>query len=350
MKKNLLTVALILGTYTGVIAQFTQANEPALGATKTMYLLDSTTIDYAGVSGTSAVWDYSLAVVEPAVANAARIVSIVTPAAAGAGANYVGATKAFQFEGFVTQFFSSTATERVSQGFEFNEPTLGLVKAKFSSNTEQMYVYPMSQGATFTDPVAGTLEFTLSGIPQTPPCTGEVKVTFDGTGILKFPDGTITTGVTRVKTRDSIHAIVDLGFVQIIVDMIRVQYEYFDLANGNLPIFMHSHVLVFQDGGVVPLLDMTVVLSEKMPLVGLNELGFENLAIYPNPATDILTVSGIETEAAVVTITDQLGRVVASQNVNGTSTTFDVTSLEAGVYVVSINVAGNTTTRMVSIK
>jgi hypothetical protein len=349
MKKQLLTVALMLGNYTMITAQFTQANEPSLGLTKTMYLLDSSTIDYANVVGTSAVWDYSLAVDEPSVASSARTVSIVTPAAAGAGTNYAGATKAFQFEGFVTQFFSSTATERVSQGFEFNEATLGLVKAKFSTNTEQMFVYPMAQAATFTDAVSGSLEFTLSGLPQTPPCTGEVKVTYDGYGTLKLPDGSIVSNVSRVKTRDSVNAVIDLGFIQITVDMIRLQFEYFDLANQNLPIFMHSHVLVFQDGGSVPILNLTVVLSEKSS-VGINELGFENLVIYPNPATDVLTVSGIETNAAVVTVTDQLGRVVASQNANGTAATFDVSSLEAGVYVVTINVDGNSVTRMVSIK
>ncbi len=349
MKKQLLTVALMLGNYTMITAQFTQSNEPVVGATKTMYLLDSTTINYANVTGGTAVWDYSLAVDEPAVTNSARAVSIVTPAAAGAGTNYAGATKAFQFEGFITQFFSSTATERVSQGFEFNESTLGLVKAKFSTNTEKMYAYPMALNESFTDAVAGSLEFTLTGLPQTPPCTGEVVVTYDGYGTLTLPDGSVVTNVSRIKTRDSINAIIDLGFIQITVDMIRVQFEYFDLANQNMPIFMHSHVVVFQDGGTTPILDLTVVLSEKSS-VGINELGFENLSIFPNPVADILTVSGMTNDLSVITLTDQLGRVVATQNVTSMSTTFDVISLEAGVYAVSITTGGNSTTRMVSIK
>ncbi len=55
--------------------------------------------------------------------------------------------------------------------------------------------------------------------------------------------------------------------------------------------------------------------------------------LYPNPASDILNITGVYTKETVVTITDALGKVVLTQNFNST---IDISSLLNGVYMVQI--------------
>ena len=63
----------------------------------------------------------------------------------------------------------------------------------------------------------------------------------------------------------------------------------------------------------------------------------ENVApeikVYPNPATDIVTIEaeGLET----VTLTDINGKTLSSRTAKGSSISFDVSALKAGVYFIS---------------
>jgi hypothetical protein len=349
MNKKLLSAMFFAASASVANAQFTQANEPVINDGRQMYLLDSTTIDYSAVTGNTAVWDYSAAVNENSVANNMRMISIIAPPTS----NYPGATKAMEIEGYATSYFSSTATERVSQGFSFPEPTLGLIETKFSTNSEQLFTYPLAYNGTFTDAtIAGNLEFAFSGAPTVAPATGTMTVKYDGLGTLMFPNGTSTANVSRVKSVDSFTATVTIGgFITIPVLLTRTQFEYYNLASGgSLPIFIHSHVNVINSSDNSVLSNFSVVLSSTPSTARLIDAEFASLSVYPNPASDVINVTGIDVNGSTATLVDQLGRTIATQSLVNGSTSFDVASLDAGIYVMNIVANGKTTSKLVTVK
>ncbi|MEZ4721709.1 MAG: T9SS type A sorting domain-containing protein [Flavobacteriales bacterium] len=68
--------------------------------------------------------------------------------------------------------------------------------------------------------------------------------------------------------------------------------------------------------------------------VGVEEVSTSGVVVYPNPATSVLNISGVEGLPTVVKLFDMQGRLVQSSTVNNTSVS--VEHLDAGVYTVSI--------------
>jgi len=71
---------------------------------------------------------------------------------------------------------------------------------------------------------------------------------------------------------------------------------------------------------------------------GILEKNTVNGVVYPNPATDNITISLKEEGTATITVTDVAGRIVLSKStdlVNGKSD-LNITALNAGVYVVNV--------------
>jgi hypothetical protein len=76
--------------------------------------------------------------------------------------------------------------------------------------------------------------------------------------------------------------------------------------------------------------------------VGVGEINkIINVGFYPNPASNFLT---IKSESIInLTITDQLGRLVLTNSVNG-SETIDISNLTSGIYFLNINQNKNSIT------
>ncbi len=60
-----------------------------------------------------------------------------------------------------------------------------------------------------------------------------------------------------------------------------------------------------------------------------------NLSVYPNPASNYVTLSGIE-NASVATLYDMRGTAVATYQLNGTDTRLDLSDLANGVYMLRV--------------
>jgi len=73
--------------------------------------------------------------------------------------------------------------------------------------------------------------------------------------------------------------------------------------------------------------------------VGVTQLNSNQLNIYPNPASDILTVkiNGSEIPAAKYTITDLEGRMILSGTIMQGINNIDITLLTEGVYLIQTN-------------
>lgn len=73
----------------------------------------------------------------------------------------------------------------------------------------------------------------------------------------------------------------------------------------------------------------------------------EAISVYPNPVADLVTING-DVAIRSVSISDASGTVVLQQEVEETSVTFDLSQLNAGLYLITINTAeGNITKQLI---
>lgn len=333
MKKSLLLLSLTASTL--VSAQLTQLNEPSIGESESMYLCDSNYTNYANINGPSVTWDYSQIA---SYTGEVRTVEVVDPSTTPNAASYGTSTKALKLGDNITTYFNSSASDRVSQGFVFNEPTLGDIIVTFEVDNMTQMNYPFAYGSSFSDYYEGTISYNL-GLPSTSALTGDAHISVDGSGTLVFPLGVSVANVIRVKSIDT--AVFNEPMILGDIEVVREQYEYYDLATQNLPIFIHTSMTISQVGGGTPIATNSIVLS-KYPtenFVGLEENTSAQINIYPNPASDKITLEGIDLENASVTFVNQAGKTVKTVTKN-LGSSIDVNDLATGLYIVVIEKDG----------
>jgi hypothetical protein len=94
---------------------------------------------------------------------------------------------------------------------------------------------------------------------------------------------------------------------------------------------------------------MSVSLEEFM-------ISASDISVYPNPADDIVTVDILKqnnTESVIISLFDAIGKVIYTKEVSSLNNkiTFDVSTLESGVYTVSVsNDYFNTTKKVTVVK
>lgn len=75
----------------------------------------------------------------------------------------------------------------------------------------------------------------------------------------------------------------------------------------------------------------------------------ETLIIYPNPANEQITISGIRGKEIQITLVDLLGEMVYSKNIISSGTeineTIELTNIPSGIYFITLNIDGKTTTQ-----
>ncbi len=332
MKLNLLlATSLITGAAFG---QFTQTNEPAIGTSANLYVVDSNASNLASVTGSGVTWDYS-GIAGYGAANS-KTIAVVTPP----NSDFTGAQKAIQIPNFITTYFSSTATERVSQGFSFEDPSAGTIDVILDGNTEILMNYPFAVTNTLTDAFSGNAHTTA--VPMAIPTTGSITASVDGSGTLKLSNTVTLNNVLRYKIVEN--ATANAGFLTVQIN--RTQFEYYDLANSSLPVFVHSQLTI--DMGTPT--TQNLVMSKVLPTgtVGLNELGTVEFGLYPNPANESVTLSGLSGNETI-SIVDLAGKTVFSTENSGATQTINVSDIKAGIYNVVVISNGSKTTKKLTI-
>lgn len=83
--------------------------------------------------------------------------------------------------------------------------------------------------------------------------------------------------------------------------------------------------------------------------LGTNDFTAGQFSVYPNPATDVITIKGNEgISFNSVTITDINGRTVASKQLNGdTEAMVDISNLSAGMYIMTAASDKGTSTKKI---
>lgn len=331
MKNLFLLATLVSGSLIAQTVTMEQSNEPAIGNSKTMYVCDSLTDPLASSTGSGVTWDYSSII----GINSTKIIEIIDPSVSAYSTTYPTSTKGFNIQGSLTNFYNSTATERVSQGFIFEEPSFGLVVATFETDGQKTVSYPFVNGSTLVDNFAGSLQFNFNGMAQNPTCTGVSYAAIDGQGTLLLPSGNSFSNVIRYKIVDTVFTQVNF-IVPIDVIFVRTQYEYYDLTNDNLPIFTYSFVTISQATSSTPLATQTAILSSIQPTsnVSIAEKNIPEFVIFPNPASEKIQLSASNVSSIVV-IRDISGREILSVKLDSPEATIDITSLPRGTYLVT---------------
>lgn len=338
MKKPLLITFVLASTLAS--AQMTTANEPVIGDLETLFVVDSFATNYSGVTGTGVTWDYSTI---QGYNGSTSDVEVKDPAGEPFTTDFPGATKVISVGGTFNTYLSSTASERVSQGFHLEEASLGDVLAKYGNDQLITLTYPFDFGSTISDTYDGNLELTFNGFPVNEALTGTANSQIDGTGTLLYPDGSSATGVIRYHSLDS--AVTTLPIIGA-VDVIRDQYEYYDYSVSDLPVFMHISIIIVQSGATTPVSELNLVLSKYDGTNSINELAEINFSIAPNPAQDEVTVIGEFSSDATAQLTDQSGRVLSTFDVqNGQSV--DLSGMASGLYLITIQDGGVATTKTI---
>lgn len=89
----------------------------------------------------------------------------------------------------------------------------------------------------------------------------------------------------------------------------------------------------------------TAIFAEN---VGIEEVEMEDVSLFPNPATSMVTIRANGMEQ--VTLIDLNGSTVMTQSVNSETVTFDVSSLSKGAYFVRITGGNGTVVRKLIVK
>jgi hypothetical protein len=337
MKRLLLfTTSILAGT---AFSQFTQSNEPVIGDVFDFYLCDSNVTNYDNITGDGVIWDYSAIMGIPSILKTVSVEDATTSANAS---DFPTSVKATGVQGAIITYFSSDATQRISQGFVYNEPTFGQIVAKYTTDSEKTYNYPFALGDNLTDAFSGNLAATYMGNPINPACTGDAYVWVDGRGTLQLPGNTYTN-VLRYKMIDTAYAnVIILGNIKVV----RTQYEYYDFTTSNLPLFMHT-TIAFSSNIINNL--QTIVLSRDMPTnwLGLESNESDLVSIAPNPSEGTIVINGLTTTADVM-VTDQNGSIVASFESVNNNEVLNLDHLSSGVYFATVKTDSfNTTERIV---
>lgn len=339
MKRHLLITSVLLsGT---AMAQFTQANEPAIGSSVAMYELETTADPYASFTGAGQTWDYSGYFGTTATT---RLFSMQDPSTTPQSADFPGAQKAAVIDGFMTTYLVSTASSRSSLGFSFAAGgAFGTVNASLDTDNELLMNYPMAMGDQLVDVFAGTA-YTGSGDF---PATGNCNASVDGSGTLVLNSTTSHTGVMRYKLVDTAYA--DLGILGSAA-IYRLQYEYYKTGvNSDLPLFIYSSLQISIGGGVPT--EQIFVLSSAAPdgFVNVNENELTGITVYPNPADEMIAVKGLA-DNATLTLLDAQGKTVASKTVEPGTASLSLEGINAGVYFLQVTSNDQTTVERVVVK
>lgn len=335
MKQTLLFSLLTFSFYSA--AQMTQANEPAIGTLNPMYLCDSFAVDYAGTTGNGVTWDYDNIV---GYNGTTQDVQCVDPSSTSYSSDFLSSTYAIKIGSNLTTYYSSTATERRSQGFVYSEASLGDVVAAFDVDDELVANYPFALGNSLTDAFAGNIGY-LGGFSTS--ATGNAYAEVDGMGTLLISGNTLNN-VLRYKIVDTSYATITFPIALGDVVFIRRQFEYYDYTVTNLPVLLHSTITIEQAGGA-PISSQSLVLSYYTPTanVGLDEVSAVEFSVYPNPTKNEVYISGALSEDATVEILDQGGRVLKTTN----GLTVSMTDLADGMYFVRVNDKGTSTSKRI---
>jgi hypothetical protein len=334
-KRVLLTGTILLAGLSTQAQTWDSTNEPAVGNSTTMYVVDSLAPNYANLVGSGQTWDYSTL---SGYSGNNRAVTCTDPATSLYSSDFPNSDFMLAIEGFSNNFYTVSSDEKNTQGFVLLIDGVGEAIINFSATNMLSLEYPMTYDSQFNSSFAGTADI----LGSTSPAEGDIYVHADATGTLLLANDVSHSDVLRIRTVDTTYTEVDpFGFGPIPVTIIRSQFDYFKASESAFPLF--SHISVNVVNGFAPV-SFNVVLSSENPttFVGTAELEKQtSFNVYPNPSNGevFITVPSVD-ESTVISVFDAVGKEIRSVKVNSTTTTVSLQNEPKGLYFVRMTSKG----------
>lgn len=87
--------------------------------------------------------------------------------------------------------------------------------------------------------------------------------------------------------------------------------------------------------------------EDRWGLLETNDLILENIAVYPNPASEILVIQNSQALEGEIILYNILGKVILQDEIESTATSLDVSSLPSGLYLLKLSSEGHQKTQKV---
>lgn len=252
------------------------AYEPAIGDSSFYNVMDSSAMLSGlpnGVTGNICNWDFSTLVATPVKANATYVDPLSVPeASAFPSCNLV------QKQGALRNYYRSVSSPSPqTEMLGINSSSINLT----FTNTAVIAKFPISYGSSFSDNIAGTFVFSVSGN-----FTGTVSTVADGSGSLWLPGGQALHNVLRVKSVQTLNLL--LGILPFGTAK-QVVYNYFH-ASQKFPVLNVTYSSVLLLGSTTPSTSVVITGNSKSIYMSLEESEWDEqaLSVYPNPVSDLL--------------------------------------------------------------
>lgn len=342
MKKLLLSISCLISVSVLGQTSVAETDLSAQGTTFTYYVLDSNANEMSGTTGSGATWDYSTTT---GYSSMTKVAATTDATASAYSSDFPNAEDMVELPDFVNIFYSHDANTLNSQGYVFDEPSLGEVKVKLNTDDALLMNFPTTlASADINDVISGEIEVNS----QTISISGTSVVTTDGEGTLMLSQNDYDD-VLRIKIRDSVH-----GTVPFVgdVDVIRTTYEYRKPAESNYPLFQYTKIEVMGAFSTNP---TVVVLSKEdgaSASSGIEDTHQPDFTLYPNPAKNVVNIKfNNNTEVGQIDIINSIGQKaiqVAPENISN-QMQIDISALPKGIYFVRIQVGNKITTQRISV-
>jgi hypothetical protein len=325
-------------------AQMTEANEPDVPSTSTLYLCDSNAVRYENITGTGVTWDYRNLLGVDTDDNGMAESKVLTVAATDMNSLdslFGGASTKYSIGNLLTTYYSVGQGTKVSTGNIFSEPSLGSVYVRWNENPQSLKEYPFDLNSSVVDSFEGNMSVDNALIPIDTTATGSGITKIDGFGTLRLQQNDYTD-VTRYVIQDTLNATIFNALIgEQPIQLIRSWYEYYQLGTGKLPIMV---VISISLNSALLNNTSTLVLTKDLPEGNLgldkNEIAFQ---AYPNPTNEFINLK-IEGDFTAK-LSDISGKVMLS---NITSTQINVSEIPAGMYFLTVsNDKGASTQRII---
>lgn len=238
----------------------------------------------------------------------------------------------------ISLFSKSTPTALTMVGYEFQISGQG-IPAK-SDTIETRYEFPLNYGDAYTS--RGYTDLDLNPIYDAKWIQHRYKEsTVDGWGVITTPYGTFDALRIhhRVLENDSIYVSLDTNGFWVGLP-IPEAHEYEWRAAEEKEAILRVKTSVILGNETITSIEYRDTLNG----LGLNEAELA-FSVFPNPATDELTVLSAETVQHIA-ILNQQGQVVKTLQLNGAQPVIPVSDLDAGIYHLVVTTASGKATRL----
>ncbi len=128
--------------------------------------------------------------------------------------------------------------------------------------------------------------------------------------------------------------------------VVRLITKYADFSDPLMPFMYHCHILSHEDNGMMG----QFIINPAVTQVENNNATDAGISVYPNPTNDMIHVTSKKEVIRKIEVTDQLGKIIYSENKNDLSFILNLSAYSKGIYFISLQIEKLTSVFKIIIK